>query len=170
MNSLFQKRIGNIGWSTLLRRGLSKSSDWSNPEINTIPNMITMSRILASPGIAYAIASDMKMLAFGGCLVFGFSDWLDGYLAKKLNQQTNFGAFLDPLADKVFIGSISIALVYKSLLPTTLVFIIVGRDVALISSSFFMRLIERPNGSSIFDTKDTATFVINPSMLSKVCS
>lgn len=67
-----------------------------------------MSRIAASPLLSAAIAYDMKFAALGGCVLFGFTDWLDGYLAKKLNQQTVFGAFLDPMADKIFIGALSV--------------------------------------------------------------
>jgi phosphatidylglycerophosphate synthase len=76
-------------------------------ELNTIPNMITISRILASPSLSLAIAYDLKMVALGGCVLFGFSDWLDGYLAQRLNQRTVLGAFLDPMADKFMIGAIA---------------------------------------------------------------
>ena len=58
--------------------------------------MITLSRIIASPFLAYAITLDMKEVALGGCLLCGFSDFLDGYIAKNYNQKTVLGAFLDP--------------------------------------------------------------------------
>jgi hypothetical protein len=80
----------------------------NNKEINTIPNMITISRIVASPLLSIFIANDMKYAALGGCVIFGFTDWLDGYLAKKLNQQTVLGAFLDPMADKILIGAVTV--------------------------------------------------------------
>jgi cardiolipin synthase len=67
-----------------------------------------MSRIVASPLLSVAIAYDMKVVALGGCVVFGLTDWLDGYLAKKLNQRTVLGAFLDPMADKVLIGALTL--------------------------------------------------------------
>jgi cardiolipin synthase len=93
-----------------------KNSSWkehvqsliNNKEINTIPNMITISRIVASPLLSIFIANDMKYAALGGCVIFGFTDWLDGYLAKKLNQQTVLGAFLDPMADKILIGAVTV--------------------------------------------------------------
>lgn len=80
----------------------------NNKEINTIPNMITISRIAATPFLAVAIIYDMKYTALGGCVLFGFTDWLDGYLANKLNQRTVLGAFLDPMADKVLITSLTV--------------------------------------------------------------
>ena len=85
----------------------------SNKEINTIPNIITMSRIISSPLLAIAIANDMKFIAFSGCIIFAFTDWLDGYLATKLNQKTVLGAFLDPVADKVFIIIIIIIIIFS---------------------------------------------------------
>ena len=114
--------------------------------VMTIPNMITTSRILASPVLGIAIAYDMKALALGGCVVFAFSDWLDGYLAKKLNQMTVLGAFLDPLADKFMIGSLTVGLLYKDMIPLPLAVVIIGRDVALVGMSFWKRQKERPVG------------------------
>lgn len=141
----------------------------SNKEINTVPNMITFARILASPGLAYAIAHNMKAVALTTCVLFGFSDWLDGYLARKLNQKTVFGALLDPMADKIMIGSICGGLAYNGLIPLPLAGLIVGRDVALLACSFIIRARERPSGSPFFDTTYSATFSIIPSDLSKVC-
>lgn len=140
-----------------------------NKEINTIPNLISFSRILASPLLAVTIAMDMKEAALTGCLVFGFTDWLDGYLAKKLNQKTVFGAFLDPLADKFMIGSVTIGLTLNGLIPLPLMAVIVGRDLVLLMASFGMRAMEKSPESAFFDTTNSATFVIAPSILSKVC-
>ena len=52
----------------------------------TLPNVITISRICGSPVLLYAIANDMKAVALVGCIAGGFSDWLDGYIAKNHNQ------------------------------------------------------------------------------------
>eukprot|EP01032_Pedospumella_encystans_P016882 gene16882-19241_t len=127
-----------------------------------------MSRIAASPLLSIAIAYDMKAAALGGCILFGFTDWLDGYLANKLNQKTVLGAFLDPMADKIMIGALTVGLVAKGLLPVPLACVIIGRDVFLVAASFAMRAIERPAGSAFFDTTDSATFRIVPSDLSKL--
>lgn len=155
-------RTPTVGWKQYVQ------SIANNKEINTIPNIITMSRIVASPLLSLAIAYDMKAAALGGCILFGFTDWLDGYLAKKLNQQTVLGAFLDPMADKVMIGALTIGLVAKGLIPIELAWVILGRDLTLIAASFALRAMERPAGSHFFDTTDSATFNIVPSDLSKV--
>jgi len=111
----------------------------NNKNIFTIPNIITTSRIVCSPFLGFAIAYDMKLVALSGCIVFGFSDWLDGYLAKKLKQETVLGAFLDPVADKFMIGSLSVGLLYQGLIPAPLVAIFIGRDATLLVLSFIKR-------------------------------
>lgn len=143
------------------------SSDSSN-HIYTIPNMITATRIASSPFLALAIVNDMKTTALFGCVAFAFTDWLDGYLAKKLNQKTNLGAILDPLADKCMVTALVAGLSYQGLLPIALSAVIVGRDVFLMAATFAARAMTRPKGSPFFDTNKTATFVIIPSSFSKV--
>jgi len=146
----------------------TSKSFFDNKEIWTIPNIITMSRIAASPGLSVAIAFDMKEIALGGCLLFAFSDWLDGYIARKYNQATVLGAFIDPVADKVMIAALAAGLAAKGLIPVPLFALIVGRDVILIGASFYIRAKERPLNSPFFDTTYSATFQIIPSDLSKL--
>ena len=147
---------------------LSKFRYNLDKEIYTIPNMITMSRIISSPFLTYAIINDMKYTALVGCCIFGLTDWLDGYIAKNYNQMSVLGAFLDPVADKILIGALSIGLCYKGLIPLGLASVIVGRDVLLVAGSFILRMRERPTDSPFFDTTYSATFEIAPSTLSKV--
>lgn len=141
-------------------------SKWKT-DIYTIPNMITASRILASPFLTYAIINDMKVAALTGCVVFGFTDWLDGFLAKKLNQRTVLGAYLDPAADKCMITALTIGLMYKDFIPLPVAALILGRDAALIACSVYLRLRDKPKDQAFFDVENT-TFVITPSVLSKI--
>jgi len=137
-------------------------------ELWTVPNMITVGRMLASPGLGLAIAYDMKEVALIGCALAGFSDWLDGYIAKNYNQMTVLGGMLDPIADKVMIGCLTAGLAFKGLMPVELVGVIIGRDMALIIASFAIRGYEKPKDAPFFDTTYSATFEIVPSTLSKV--
>ena len=69
-----------------------------------LPNILTLARILLIP--VFAVLYIVPGFHFTGALVFGlaaFTDWLDGYLARKLDQTTPFGAFLDPVADKLIV-------------------------------------------------------------------
>lgn len=145
----------------------NKSDRQQNDKVYTIPNAITLARIVSSPLIAAAIAYNHKEIALAGCVVAGFSDWLDGYIAKTYDMKSTLGAFLDPFADKVFIGSLTVGLTYQSLLPLPLAALIVGRDAILLFGSFYIRATEKPPGAAFFDTSDSATFVITPSNFSK---
>jgi cardiolipin synthase len=145
-----------------------QSNSWLSKENQTIPNYITFARIFASPGLTYALMNDLKVWALGGCVVFAFSDWLDGYIAKNYNQKSTLGAYLDPLADKVMIGSLSLGLMYQGLLPTQLVGLIVGRDIFLLTMSFIIRGIDKPPDAPFFETTKSSTFEVVPSDISKV--
>ena len=127
-----------------------------------------MSRILLCPFLYYAIIqSDMKTIAFAGVGYCAFTDWLDGFIAKKYDMSSRFGAFLDPFADKIFIATMTMGLAVQNVIPYSLVMLIVLRDVILFSGVFYFRLKNKPKGSAIFDTTSTATFEIIPSNLSK---
>ncbi len=126
-----------------------------------------MSRILLCPFLYYAIESDMKSIALAGVGYCAFTDWLDGFIAKKFDMASRLGAFLDPLADKIFIATMTIGLAVQNVIPYPLVILIVLRDVILFSGVFYLRLKNMPKGAPIFDTTSTATFEIIPSNLSK---
>ena len=73
----------------------------------TLPNMLTMSRIVLIPVfvLAFYLPNEShRMVATGVFFLAGFTDWLDGYIARKMNQTTRFGAFLDPVADKLMVA------------------------------------------------------------------
>lgn len=74
----------------------------------TIPNIITIVRVLLIPVFVCVYFLDWKWAHQAGALIFWFAaitDWFDGYLARKLNQTTAFGAFLDPVADKLIVAA-----------------------------------------------------------------
>ena len=76
----------------------------------SIPNLITLARILLVPVVVWAIATGQMYFAFLLFLAAGISDAVDGFLAKRFGMKTELGAYLDPLADKVLIVSIYVAL------------------------------------------------------------
>lgn len=76
----------------------------------SIPNIITLGRIILVPIIVWAIASSQMEIAFAIFVVAGVSDAVDGFLAKRFNMASELGALLDPLADKALLVSIYIAL------------------------------------------------------------
>lgn len=104
-----------------------------------IPNLITWLRILLIPlfvGIFYLsdttlVAHQKNLLATLIFAVAAVSDWLDGYLARTLNQTSAFGAFLDPVADKLMVAAALIILVKINRVDVLIAFIIIGREIAV---------------------------------------
>ena len=105
--------------------------------IRAFPNILSILRIFLVPFILYLIIQNYFFLAFILSCVASISDMLDGFLARKLNNETKIGFYLDAIADKFFIFSIYLIIGIKLLLPTYIIFCIIFRDI-LISGSFIL--------------------------------
>ena len=102
----------------------------------TIPTIMTWTRIVAIPlivGVFYApMALEMQnLIATVMFVVFAATDWLDGFLARKLNQTSAFGAFLDPVADKFLVCASLLVLVHLQRADVFVALIIIGREIAI---------------------------------------
>ena len=100
----------------------------------SIPNIITLGRILLVPFIVWAIASSQMEIAFAIFVVAGVSDAVDGFLAKRFNMASELGALLDPLADKALLVSIYVALGIWGAVPRWIVILVVSRDIMIVSA------------------------------------
>ena len=104
-----------------------------------IPNLVTFSRIILIPlivGIFYLPDGWLSFSAknFAAAAIFivaAITDWLDGYLARRLNQMSAFGAFLDPVADKLIVVGALVVLLYLARVDPLVALIIVGREIAI---------------------------------------
>ena len=105
----------------------------------TIPTIMTWTRIVAIPlivavyyipGLTDAARNVLATVMF---VVFAITDWLDGYLARKLNQTSAFGAFLDPVADKFLVCASLLILVHMNRVHVLVALIIIGREIAISS-------------------------------------
>ena len=121
----------------------------------SIPNLITLARILLVPVVVWAIATGQMYFAFLLFLAAGISDAVDGFLAKRFGMKTELGAYLDPLADKVLIVSIYVALGITGIIPLWIVILVVSRDIMIVGAIILSWLIDRP-------------VQIRPHMISKV--
>ncbi|MEO1265239.1 MAG: CDP-alcohol phosphatidyltransferase family protein [Pseudomonadota bacterium] len=110
----------------------------------SIPNIITVGRILLVPVIFWLIAKDQIQLACAVFVIAGISDGLDGYLAKRFGWATELGAHLDPLADKLLIVSVFLALGAGGHLPLWLVVAVVSRDLLIIAAVILAWLMHNP--------------------------
>jgi len=102
----------------------------------TIPTLMTWTRIVAIPlivGVFYLPLeeSTRNLAATLMFVVFALTDWLDGYLARKLNQVSSFGAFLDPVADKFLVCASLLVLVHLNRADVFVALIIIGREIAI---------------------------------------
>lgn len=105
----------------------------------TIPTIMTWTRIFAIPLIvgvfylpqSFATQYERNLLATVMFVVFALTDWLDGYLARKLNQTSSFGAFLDPVADKFLVCACVLVLVHLQRADAFVALIIIGREIAI---------------------------------------
>jgi cardiolipin synthase (CMP-forming) len=109
-----------------------------------LPNLITIARILTVPVIVWAITSGQMLFAFLLFLAAGVSDAVDGFLAKRFGMQSEFGSYLDPLADKALIVSIYISLGITEALPRWLVILVVSRDIMIVAAVMLSWLVDKP--------------------------
>ena len=100
----------------------------------TLPNWITFSRLLGVPFLLYGLynpTSQARWICLIIFLIAALTDWLDGYLARKLNQVSELGKFLDPLVDKLLVLAPLLVLIELGKVPAWGVFLILGRELAI---------------------------------------
>jgi cardiolipin synthase (CMP-forming) len=101
--------------------------------ILTAPNVISFTRLLLMPVCAWLLASGRW--GAGLCLtaLVGSTDWVDGWLARRTGSVSRLGQLLDPLADRLLIASVTVALLVRGVLPLVAVLLLVGRDLLLLA-------------------------------------
>lgn len=100
----------------------------------SLPNWVTLSRLLALPVLLYCLQNPTvgdRWLSLVIFLVAAATDWVDGYLARKLNQITELGKFLDPLVDKLLVLAPLLALIELKQVPAWGVFLILARELSV---------------------------------------
>lgn len=137
----------------------------------TVPNILTVGRAILSPYIGYVIVQQDYGLAMGLLVVAGITDLLDGQIARRWpNQASKAGSFLDPMADKLLIGSLVISMGFGELLPWWLAGTVLFRDVFLLAAGFVIRYISLPPPKTLTRYFD-ATYVtaqLEPTLVSKI--
>lgn len=102
----------------------------------TVPTLLTWARIVSIPAIVGVFYLDWRpenqnLFATVLFVVVALTDWLDGYLARKLNQTSSFGAFLDPVADKLMVCAALLVLLYLRRVDALVALVIVGREITI---------------------------------------
>lgn len=98
----------------------------------TIPNVITILRLLLVPLVIWALLDGDVGIALAAFVIAGISDGVDGFIARHFNQRSRLGAYLDPVADKLLLVSVFVMLGYMGELPAWLVIAAVSRDALIV--------------------------------------
>lgn len=104
------------------------------PSILNLPNILTMTRIAAIPLMAVLLMSPSQPAGLWATAVFSLAsvtDWLDGYLARRMGIVTIFGKFLDPIADKLIVMAALIMILPYGRVPAWMVLVILGREIII---------------------------------------
>jgi cardiolipin synthase len=108
--------------------------------ILTIPNALSLARLVGVPFFLWLVLNKHDPAAVIVLMVSGFTDWLDGKIARRWNQMSRLGQLLDPAADRLYILATLIGLTVRDVVPLWLTIILVGRDVLL---SFTLPVLRR---------------------------
>jgi len=103
-----------------------------------IPNILTGVRFFGTPVLVYLYFSHEYFLAFWLTLALGTTDWLDGFFARKFNQESLFGKIFDPIADKTLMIAIFATLGYLKAMPLAFVYLCLARDILIALGGFSM--------------------------------
>ena len=123
--------------------------------ILTWPNLISLSRLVSLPLIAWLLLENHVLAAFIACVIAGLSDMFDGFVARMLKTQSTVGAYLDPLADKVLLVGVFYLLSYKGWVDPWLFFIVIFRDLLIIGGALLLFISNK-------------SFNVKPLMVSKI--
>jgi len=110
----------------------------------TIPNLITIMRFVLVPAVVLAMLNMRWDWAFAGFLVAGISDGVDGFIARRFNQHSKLGAYLDPMADKVLLVSVFVVMGFIGQLPLWLVVTMVSRDALIVCAVLLSTVMAHP--------------------------
>lgn len=107
------------------------TQEFDTTAVFTVPNVISFIRLLGVPVFCWLILDGHDVEAVALLVAFGATDWVDGYLARRLKQRSPLGAKLDPIADRLYILAAVVVLLARGIVPWWFVLILFARDVML---------------------------------------
>jgi cardiolipin synthase (CMP-forming) len=108
--------------------------------LRQLPHLLTLARLVCSPLIAWLILHARFREALAVTVFAGLTDWFDGFAARRLGATGGLGAILDPLADKLLLLTLFLALAIAGLISTLLLFLVLGRDLVIVLGALLIRL------------------------------
>lgn len=139
-------------------------------DIYTIPNILTMTRIITTPVIGYCIYTGHSNAAISLFIYSCVTDFLDGFIARKFNMKSILGTIIDPIADKLLMGICTISLSLVHVMPGYVGALIIGKDAMLALMGVYYRYITLPAPKTFqrFINLSIPTVSVEPNLLSKV--
>ncbi|MGE5341950.1 MAG: CDP-diacylglycerol--glycerol-3-phosphate 3-phosphatidyltransferase [Candidatus Omnitrophota bacterium] len=134
----------------------------------TLANLITIGRIVLVPIFLVILLTEIEhkeFLAFAIFLIASLTDAVDGYYARKYNQITNLGKFLDPLADKLLVAGALLALVYRGHVAAWVAAIIIFREIFITAFRFYFMVKDSAFSASWLAKKKTMVQMVGISLL-----
>lgn len=112
--------------------------------LSALPNIICVGRMLLMVPVGHSILDGHYALAFWLCMIAAFSDVLDGQLAKRCGWMTELGKFLDPIADKLFMLTVFLTLMFTAVVPVWMGVLVIGRDVLIGAGAWTYKVLFGP--------------------------
>ncbi|KAK1260576.1 hypothetical protein QJS04_geneDACA018068 [Acorus gramineus] len=160
-----------VGWTEARQYSVVGGGD-DNERFLNLPNLISIGRMVSGPFLGLVIVNEWYLSAFVGLAISGATDWLDGFVARRMGINSVIGSYLDPLADKVLIACVALAMVERDLLHPGLVGLVVLRDAVLVSGAFYKRASnlgwEWKNWSDFVNLDGTHPEKVEPLLISKI--
>ena len=105
-----------------------------------LPHLLSATRLVAAPLIVWLLIEHRFREALAVVLLAAVTDWLDGFAARRLGVSGKFGVVLDPLADKVMLVTIFLALGFIRLIPAWMLVLVIARDLVIVVGAFLLRI------------------------------
>jgi cardiolipin synthase len=136
-------------------------------QLKATPNQLTLLRLIFIPFIAMTVMDGYFNWALGLFILAGISDGLDGYLARRMNQRTTLGQYLDPIADKLLLSTMFLVLALTHKVPWKITILVFSRDfgILLISGLLFLTTSMRDFTPSFFGKANTVAQILTVLMV-----
>ncbi len=157
-----REAIGYHGASAFAALSATFFSLPSLAQVRAVPNLLTLLRLFILPFLVIQIFDDRWVMASILFVLAGISDGLDGLLARRLDQHTKLGQYLDPIADKLMLSTLFLVLTHVGLIPRYVTVLVFSRDlgILLISTLLFVTNVLRDFRPSVFGKLSTATQIV----------
>jgi cardiolipin synthase len=123
----------------------------------TVPNLLSLARLLALPFIYFDTTTGREGRALVLLVVVSWSDWIDGYVARRFNQVSRLGRLLDPISDRLLVATVGIAFIVVGIMPLWAVLLVLARDAFMLAGVALL-LTRGKTPPPVTDLGKTATF------------